>query len=353
DPYDRVPYCGPDPIVVVLRRLEHFLAHPELYTEHYSPELLPRLVAGTEKVRAQLEKESRLHQLMSALCGRSIRISLILAQRLIDNSVYDPTQDHDVTATDMDRALLIGVGDTFISSPQNVVENIFEVSDHPTGSYFIKLRILRALRQAGPEGLRISRLIDVMSAFEYDLQLVCSAINDMKREQKRLLWSDSLKGEFKDETELVNYSRSRIIITSVGEGYDSFAPHSLSYLQEVMLDTAVDAHEFGGPWNYGSLEDRFTLIYKFLRLLHEEDMLEMRKCMGNFSALEYQKAFGKREILSTNLIRRIRSQVDNILGAVHQARSRVGFDEFFAEHIRAYDDHLVRATNFERQIFAA
>jgi hypothetical protein len=274
-----------------------------------------------------------------------------LAQRLIDTSVYDPAQDHDFTAPEMDRALLVGGGDTFNSHPQNVVENIFEVSDHPTESYFIKLRILRALRHAGQEGLRVSRLVEVMNWFEYDLQLVCSAINDMKREQKRLVWSDSLKGEFRDEKQLEDYSRSRIIISSVGEGYDSFAPYNLSYLQEVMLDTAVDAHEFGGPWNYGSLEDRFTLIFKFLRLLYDEDTREMRKCMGNSSPLEYQKAFGRREILSMGILRSIRTHVDAILGAIHQARSRPGAEEFHKDHIRAYDDHLVRAMNFERQIF--
>lgn len=352
DPYDRVPYCGPDPVIVVLRRLEHFLACPELYTEHYSPELLPKLIAGTEKVRAQLEKESRLHLLMSALCGRSIRISLILAQRLIDNSVYDPAQDHDFTATEMDRALLVGAADTFISSPHNVVENIFEVSDHPTGSYFIKLRILRALRQAGGEGLRINRLIDLMSWFEYDLQLVCSAINDMKREQKRLLWSDSLKGEFKDETDLVAYGRSRIIISSVGEGYDELVPYTLSYLQEVMLDTAVDSHEFGSGWDYRSLEGRFTLIQKFLRLLHEQDVQEMRKCMSNSNPSEYQKAFGNRQILSTSLIRGIRSHVDTILGAINVRSSRREFEEFHTQHIQTYDDQLVRAENFQEQIFS-
>lgn len=352
DPFDRVPYCGPDPVTVVLRRLDYFLAHPEQHTKHYNPELLPKLVLGTEKVRVQLEKENRVHQLMRALCGHSIRICLMLAQRLIDNSVYDPAQSLEFTANDMERALLVGVSDTFSSTPLNVIENIFEVSDYPQSSYFIKMRVLRALRQAGADGLKINRILDVMNWFEYDMQLVCSAINDMKREQKRLLWSDSLKGEFKDETTLVTHGQSRLVISSVGEGYDSIVPLNLSYLQEVMLDTSVDSDEFGSGWDYRSLEDRFGMVQKFLQLLHEEDAREMGTCMSYISPADYLKAFGKGEILSAAIIKGIRTSVDSILAAIQSNRPRPGFEGFHQMHVQGYDDLLVRVQNFSKQIFS-
>jgi hypothetical protein len=352
DPMDRVPFCGRPPATVVLRRLDNLLAHPEGATRHCARAIVPDLLVGIQRVRMELERDGRLHQLFSALCGRSVRKGLLLAQRLIDNSVYDLVRERDFNTSDMERALLVGTAETFVGDPSNIVENVFEVMGHRKGSHFIKIRILRALRHAGDAGLKVNGLLDLMNRFEYDLPLTCSAINDLKREQKRLLWSDARKGEFEDETVLVSHGQSQLTISSIGEGYDELLPCSLSYVQEVMLDTAIEPADFGRGWDYGSLEDRFMLVLRFLRLLHEEDAREMRICMANAGPHEYESWFGRREIVSKDIIVGVRASVGAILGKIHSRGTRHDFDSFREEQLQAYDDLYLRAENVERQIFA-
>lgn len=362
DPIDVVPYCGPAPVEILKSRLDSFVSKNDDYVDFYNPERLPNLVEGIKHIRENYLSTDTFQSVFSSLCGRSVRRSLLLAQNIIHNSVYDPstimhsTGSHDgVRIGDVLRALFVGTDDIFRTGPNNIIDNIFEVSSYPGATYLLKVRIIHLLNCIGENGITITRLIDILSGFGYTLSMICDAINELKSETKRLIWSDSVRLSFQGESDLVSRGSSHLYLSSTGQGYFNNLIINIAYIQEVMLDTRVESEDFGSGWKYEVLEDRFELVLKFLSMLSRYDQNEVLSFVSTLGEDEYTSSFCSKELITKKMFVEVKSTVERILNTVidgqHRGERRERFRDFKAKHIAIYEDRIITLQNFEEEMF--
>lgn len=364
DPVDVIPYCGASPYEILKERIDDFLADNKSYQDFYNPNILPYLIDGIKYIRENLIITESFKNLFSNLCGRSVRKGLILGQNLINNSVYDPSKIHDhhpnpqdginVKIGDVLRALLVGTDAIFRTSPNHVTDNIFEVGSYPGNSYLLKLRILKLIYCSGDLGVNIKRLISNMCGFGFSLEMICSAVNELKNENKRLLWSDAVRMNFKEE-DFVNYGPTHLFLSSSGMSYIESLFTNIDYIQEVMLDTRVEASSFGQGWRYDVLEDRFELILKFLTMLSLFDQEEVELFIAENGEEEYYSCFGSKDLITKIMFCKVKDRVDKILSSVVKNQKRGSrkdwLRDFRARHLGIYEDRIITLKNFEDQIF--
>ncbi len=366
DPVDVVAYCGSDPIDIVTSRIDEFTTNPQKYADFYNPRLLPNLVKGIEYIRRNHLSSENFVALFSGLCGRSIRRGLMLAQHIVDNSVYDPSTIYPVHSGrnesaylgigSVRRALLVGTDDIFRTTPGNQIDNIFQVDQHLGQSYWVKTRILSLLHAAGSKGVRIGVLLDVCSGFGYPLSLVLDAINELKTHEKRLVWSDEVRASFRDEDDLTRHLRSGLYISTAGEGYCRYLLADIDYIHEVMLDTFVEDGPFGGPWKYDQIEDRFELLLKYLTYLSNYDRQEVQNFVVDRGGEDYVQKFKSRTLVSTRMFEDVRASVNRILSSIvdnshHDQLRYERFRDLRARQIGIYEDRLIMFRNFEDSVF--
>jgi hypothetical protein len=364
DPIDVVPYCGPTPIEIIKTRIDDFIRYHDEYASFYNPKHLPQLVEGIKYIKDNHINNETFQNLFSSLCGRSIRRGLLLAQSIIHNSVYDPItiinpktgilDSLSVRVGDVLRAVLVGTDDIFRTNPSNMIDNIFEVASYPGEGYLLKLRILQLIRCADSHGITITRLIDTISAFGYTISMICDAINELKSENKRLVWSDALRLNFRDEVDLVSHGPTRLYISTTGQGYVDNLASNIAYIQEVMLDTKVEADIFGSGWKYDVLEDRFELILKFLTSLSKIDQDEVLYFVSTTGNEEYSSSFCSTELITKKMFISVKERVERILSSVvegqHRGERKERFRDFKAKHLGIYEDRVITLQNFEYEI---
>lgn len=361
EPVDIVPYCGPMPLEIVNTRLGNFLKDHQTYSEFYEPALLPNLVKGIRSLKNRYLSNDSFSNLFKCLCGHSVRKGLLLGQRLVDNSVYDPASyrtGHDtfIGLGDVLRATLVGTEDIFHTSPGNIVNNVFQVGDNYKRAHLIKLRILRQISAAEDEGIRVGRVIEIMTGFNYPRPTICSAINEMKSPSKRLIWSDSVRGEFADEKALNDFRNTRLYMSTAGRSYFESLYSNIDYVQEVMLDTKVHPEHFRKGWKYDRLEDRFTLLLEFLTYLSSREADEVEHFVSNvFCAKDYVAVFKSSELLTKKMYIDIKDRVDKILTAVADGarnnKRREELIEFRTGQLALYENRIIMLENFEYRIF--
>lgn len=362
DPVDIVPYCGPEPLDILKARIDDFINDHARYGEFYDPQHLPQLVAGIRLIRDIHISSEAFDSLFSSLCGHSVRNGLLLAQNVINNSVYDPSSitgmppaGHRAGLTahigDVLRALLVGTDDIFQTNPNNRIDNIFDVEQYSGKCYLLKLRILRLLRCAGDKGTTIIRLIDMISSFGYTLSMICDAINELKSTNKGLLWSDAVSNNFLGQGDLVRHGPTKLYITTTGEGYVDKLAGDIDYVQEVMLDTKVDSATFSSGWKYDRLEDRFELVLRFLTELANVDQEEVRHFVSTAGADEYGSAFCGSVLLTRNMFASVKGRVERILSSAIETQRpgdrRRTLEHFKAGQMAAYEDRMITLDNFE------
>lgn len=357
DPIDVVPYCGPLPLDVVNERIDDFLSNPKRFENFYSPQLMPNLIEGMRFIRDHYMTTQVFHELFDSLCGHSIRKGLILAQNIVCNSVYDPTliqQGSSVSIGDFLRAILVGTDDIFQANPEHIIENIFNVESYPVKSYLLKVRILRLIKNAGNNGITINRMIDVMNCFGYSLPMLCDALNEMKSQNKRLIWSDGVRLNYDGEDDLVSRGSTRLYISTAGKGYITNLISNIDYIQEIMLDTKVDSDVFGSGWDYSSLEDRFELILRFLTVLNRQDQAEVGAFVNIRGINEYKSLFGDNHLVTTNMLTMTKKRVERILNSIIERYSsgerRISMVHFKDTHLRIYADRIITSQNFESEL---
>ena len=366
DLVDSAPYCGPSAIEVMKAKLSNFFINYIDYAEYYNPDQLPNLVDGLKYFYNNYINTEVIVNLFKNLCGRSVRRSLVLAQNIVNNSVYDPSkitqntlsnlQDtYQLKIGDILRAILVGPDDIFYATPNNIIDNIFEVFDFPGKSFFIKLRLLKLLKHSKDKGVSIMHLIDILNDFGYSLPLICDSINEMKSDTKRLIWSDAVKDSFRNEEHLISHGQSRLYITTTGEGYLRHLSSDLAYIQEIMLDTKVDDKRFGNSWHYDLIEDRFELIQRFLTLLSETDRNEVSKFSTCRNPKDYLDIFGDDELLSKVIVKKVKDSVDRILHVYIEAQKngerKDYYKDFYIRHMTIYKDRIITLENFEETVF--
>jgi hypothetical protein len=340
-PADRAAYCGASPLDVVNVRLGAFLKNPGPFCGPMDPSTLPRIVPVGKAIERLLGHKS-FKEFLADLCGLSVRHGLLLAQRLLNNSVFDPLgQDKlELTISDLKRAVLCGTDATFEWSRASCLENVFQVHESARSSYLIKLRLL-TLARARDGGERLGTLIDTLQGFGYDLRLVCDALNELMLKTKRLLWNDTVE-EFRGPEDLLVHRRSLTSVSTRGLGYVRRTFTRVEYIQEVMLDTRVEADRVGRGWRYSERDERLALLQAFVRLIFEEDLREVNTFLDKRGAAEYVRSFGGGWLPSADMLRGLKGDIGRILSGEQS--------QFAVDHMKGYEDLLIRAENFEAKL---
>jgi hypothetical protein len=359
-PIEKVAYCGPSPLDIVIGRLTLFSNSSSEYTDVYPPDEFNFLVEGAKRIRDYYLTNERICNLFRSLCGNNVRKGLMYAVNLIDNSTFDPYQlgfqtvslPQSISPTDVYRAIIVGTDPVYTWTVEGLLDNPFQVNGHKPGSHFIKLRILRALIVHENEGMSVNRLLDILLEFKYPSELVLDAINQMKDEYKRLLWSDTVRDNFDNCDELVWYGNTILYISSAGKGYINYLFKSLEFVQEMMLDTYVKHTEFPPNLSYKTIEERFQLVFQFLKYLQECENEELKR--STFTVDEYEDAFNGCILFSRQMLEGIKDSITKIYdyriqyADQNQKRSITVLKDEFIDN---FDSEINICMNIERAVF--
>jgi hypothetical protein len=355
-----VAHCGPEPRDILNARLDAFFNNPARFEQFYDPAALSTLTAGVQGLREHFFDHELCRSVFSNLCGRSIRKTLLLAQHLIWNSVYDPWEvglkgirDSGIGIGDVLRAILVGTGNTYSWSPSSIIENIFQVQQHPGIANLLKLRILRMLARGGENGVQLNQVYTVLRGFGYNSAVICSALNELTEQPRRLIWSDAVQRRFEGEADLARLGQTRLSLSSVGWGYNNYLFHNIDYIQEIMLDTTV-GDEFGSGWEYHKMEDRFVLVYKFLSYLAGQERRETARFLLSSTADEYIHAFGTSRPSVLDMLRSVRAAVERILDSIVASRGKspdgVHLRDLRNRQLADYDARITEMENLQSEI---
>lgn len=196
---------------------------------------------GLQELSVFLSSRRQVGEFLSSLCGNSVRKAIVLARRLIANSVYPQDKGGDLSVREMRRALLLGAKPTFHWELDDEVENVFGGGgSHPARSPLLKLRILMGLRPLYQGEPRLTAtLVERLRRFGYDDDAIIACLNEMKRRHKRLIWSDAFRYDFhaSDTGVMVFTGASGVHMTSIGLGYFDHLSGQIDYIQEMIPDT--------------------------------------------------------------------------------------------------------------------
>lgn len=332
---DVVAHQGPDPLDVVLDRLERFCASPE---DYYRPELgLTREQFNLIKdfvlrIREQIRDPNPFNEFIRHASGESVRLALLLAQGLLLVRVAD-MRNPEVTPHFLVRACITQGSQQFRASPRSPLDNLFHVGGAEEGQLLIKLRILRYIADRNGQ-CGLSNIRSAFTLFGYPEETIRGALNEMMRNECQILRSDGrdiYRKTWGDENETV-------YLTKIGEGYIEHLVYSADFMQEVMLDCYVDAGRWPKTITRDMLTDKLRLLYLFLRDLLEVDSREVRSCVDRLGPLRYSELFGPR-LLSLDLIQRLYESVGRILSTA--ARK-------YPHHKHDYRDLLAQFTSLLR-----
>jgi hypothetical protein len=357
-----IAYTGPDPIQILERRLLSFEEKPDAYKDHFDEKSFEEITSRINELRLLSFKNEIFCKHLKALCGNSIRKAILLGHNLICNSLYDllkidkkekiingvKAEVVNLGVGDLCRAVVVGRTGTYEWRQSDFVENLFQVYHNKNSSkYLMKLRLLKAIKNYNANnGITLNNLMYFMKmGFRYDESTIVHALNELKQKEKRLIWSDTVRYDF-DDNLLENYGRSYLHLSSAGQGYVDTLFGSFNYIEEVMMDTFVNAEKFGKKWNYNIFQDRLNLLYLFLDLVSETDVNEVKTFIGNLGIKEYEAAFGEKELISKNIFESVKHVVELLLRSW-----QLSDVNFIREHLLKYDTRIMFLDDHEKKIF--
>jgi len=362
EPVDKVAYSGASVIEVIRERVSRFINSQPFDIKYCKPEDIPHLLVFLKRLHDHALNTELVVSFITSLCGHSTRKGLILAQRLVNNSVFDPIEigksgATGLSTTEVLRAILVGTEDSYVYEVENnIIENIFQVQGNPGVHNLAKLRLLLILKGQSDHRVKLSRLISFLDGFGYDLEVIKDTLNELLLESKRLIWSDSVS-QFPETKSLSLQSNSHIFLSSIGEGYCTYLFKSLDYLQEVMLDTDVSPSKFGSNWDYRKIEHRFKLVFMFCAELLSQDIAETKLFVANHGPGVYEEIFGMRHLISKEILQSISNHIRGVLShmrmRIQSAVQQEGFDQFTAETLSSFRDRIILAENAEDELFSS
>lgn len=368
---DVVAHCGPEPRRILDARLQAFDEDPSACAQFYNPDSLPILRRGIQELAEQYLSHDLCKSLFGSLCGRSIRKTIVLAQNLICNSVYDPYQiglmaqareleplgkpREAIPIGDVLRAILIGAETKYTCTPRAIIENLFEVQSQPGVAPLIKIRILQMVANRGEAGCRLTDVNNNLRWFGYSPSVICDALSELNEQPRKLIWSSTVQNRFHGEEDLIRLGHTNLSLSTEGEGYHDYLYHSLDYIQEVMLDTTV-ADDFGSGWEYSKFEDRFSLVFSFLSYLANQEKREVSRYLTNSSVSEYVRAFGRSPVIVLEMLRSVRAANERILDSVLANRKRGDqqqLKEYATTLLINYDSRITEMENLQARFMSA
>ena len=349
------PYCGRDSLDIISSRIDHFFANKEKYSAYIPPDRFNTIEHSIQHIETIISNHKVFMDHFRALCGHSIRKAFHLARNIICNSLYDISnpmspERKELNFGNLCRAVVVGRSDAYSWLPNGYVENIFHVYDNPgCESYLIKIRILKSIAAMEHYGITLRRLTDILAGFNYNIEMIMSALNELKRKEKRLIWSDTVRDHFMQDTLSDNVANSKLFLSSSGQGYERILSKSINYIEEIMMDTYVPEDLISHGWNYERILERFKLVYLFLNLLVEDDVQESIHFVKRCGVEDYKRAFGSTTLITADIINAIHVTVRKILNSIPKdSEMKVEIDQ----HLQDYSQKIVHIKQREKIIFS-
>jgi hypothetical protein len=291
-----IPHCGPQPLAVVQRRLDDFLAQPASLKswEMLSVDHREAFVRRARVLSSQLSTHKNYPvDTIAALSGESVRRSLYMMERVFLNSVVPYDRDPQY-GSDVVRALLTDMesGGEMPLTDQ-LAANVFV--DGETGAFsLLNIRILQllfVLKEHPSERTLRNVYSRLRGMAPWGLPEVLVALNYLLSLRRGLAWVDG-KSTYRSVQQMEE-NNDVLHITELGEGYLRTLAMELTYVQEALMSarwskdraaieapgTSVGSAISSLPTevDFNSRTDRFRALRACLRVMMEVDWEQYRR----------------------------------------------------------------------------
>lgn len=343
-------HVGPIPGAVVLERLARFIADPE---SRFEPRddltraefcaLRDFLCEVHELIQNRGTRRSHFLRFLDKACGKSHRLALLSAQKLLSASSDDILELGKSTHKLVRLSVRLGQPQ-YKWTPRSPICNLFHVADAQHGRLLAKPRILKILKLSPPHYSRtLSDIRDTLMAFGYPPSTICTAVNELANIYCQLVRTDGFH-EFTLERFLESGSM-RIVLTDLGRGYQDVLLGELDYVGEVMLDSLVSPELYTPPYGFGYLFDRLHLLSRFLDEVRRTDRKETETYTDRYGRKEYFANFGD-GLISLDTIWKLDRAVRRVIKSGHGETPSGQYKkllEYYDGRLRlaAWDNHHV------------
>jgi hypothetical protein len=307
-------HIGPKVIDVIMGRIDLFCNSPELFFQPgrgLAEEEFKEILLFFRKIRDTISSDRNkvFESFILSTCGYSIRSGLVMMQGLFYTNkavmMADTLSVHDII-----RICIKNGNDQLFWKPGQPINHMFRVANRNGDSLLVKARILRYLGRHPKGKRRLNEILNVLSGFEYDSELIVGALNDLMSINSQLIRSNGFD-EY-EENAISKYGGNTILLTEIGESYANELINNIDYLQEIILDTYVDGDLFPHEIGYTYLVDKFRLLYQFLNELRKIDIDETQKFVDKWSEKSFIDSFGE-HLITLDIIHGIYLPVLRIL----------------------------------------
>jgi len=266
----------PNLIDVILNRISMFIENPKDYSNKCltcTTNEFDTKCKAIEKLKDFIINNKRnLNDFLNNIFGKSIRNLIVGSDFLIKLS--NEFINEDVSIGKLKR-LFLSQGENFYQQETNIfINNLFRVKENKCrGEALLKLYILKylnLLNDIGKNGV-LSKLYSDLGRFEFDLELLPEALNDMMNLERQLIISHG-QVEF-DKNDL--NSDDELEITELGLNHINKLIKDQNYMQEVVLDTYYPIEQNSDLikqyLSEDTLSSRYNIIIQFLKDLYEEE----------------------------------------------------------------------------------
>lgn len=310
---DIIVHQNPDPYQIVIDRINRFLAKPEKYfqaAQTLTPEEKNLAIWYLRKIHPKLKNGTTYREFVKNISGRNIRNALVLAQSVFQLTIGEMKR-RDLTAQYLIRAMVRFGRPQYRSYQNSRVINPFDVVGITEGRYLTKIRLLRYIAGRGGS-CNTPGIISTFSMFDslnlsqkYDT--VAVALGELLRNDCQLLTSNGFDAFHITPDD----DQDEISITEIGKGYIDHLIYNIHFIQEVMLDSRVEAN-FPLPQLYADkLTEKISVMVKFLEKVYQTEVDEVH-IFREKGIVDYAKIFQPR-LISLDIISKTYNNTEKLL----------------------------------------
>jgi len=313
-----INHTGPRPIEIVKARIAHYLKvwQEDPAVRALEPQHGDALRRRLQYLASEADKKNSALDRIFWLSGASLRQSLFMFERVVNNSVIEFDKDPH-NRDEVLRAVLHGDNpDEDISSSDRFTVNLFV---DPSSEHFslICLRILQFVYEFSehPNYRNVRNLVATLAGIngDWNTKAVQRALNYLLHTKRPLLWVDG-KSIYDTTAQMIDCN-DRIYITEAGGSYLSKLAMDLQYFQEasVGLEWKI-GDNLPESLSYTSLLERIALVRLCLRAVMKQDLEETIRFQKWLNARpDYPKV--RLKLFSSRMLLSIGESVLNILAS--------------------------------------
>lgn len=293
----RGPGLGP----IMRKRLAHYRENWQQHAEIQvlDPQTRSLLLSRLEAIQTLFEHPS-YNEFASWLAGRSVRIGLRVARRLLLNATI-PHDRRPTNLGDLTRSLFLGINrEQRLEVHDDCVANLFA---NPLDEKFdlLNLRILQLIKayRAAPRSRSVRNLTAILHASKlWSLEEIRAAYQYLADLDRPLIWIDG-RSTFASHQEIRRLNRV-VYLTKAGDNYIRFLARNSLYVQEALIAVRWNSDFTVDHFDYGTLEGRFSLLRKCLGVFRDTDVSQTVAFLAIERSSPY--SFGLSWILFSNVI---------------------------------------------------